>query len=483
MRKLCGAPLPFGFAPFSRSPLASGLLLLQSLIDLGAFGVGTVTLCVGVFLAFACERLCERQMEGQLAASDEPISMRAGSMARRGFATFADQCLSSLQNYVVLFMGLHALGTVALGEFALCYTTMPILLAVIRGLVMEPLTIRFATSPQVSRKRAGADATGLSIALGLFVFGVCSSGSLAIPNGRVRDLVFGFGVICPTMLLQDAWRFYLIASGRPARAAVNDGLCFVFTGALAVAFYQHVNGRPVVPILVWGAGTAIGAIAGIAQTRVVPRIFGALSWLRATSDLGPRLAVSRVAESATSQLGYYLVAVVASIDAVGELGAAIGLMAPVTTLVSSISIFAVPEAVRYRGQRQQASFVVLLSSGLFIVVIASAGVLYLLPHEVGHLLAGRSLVDARRLLLPVAIWTALSAAKQGPAVALRANGQMREVLNVAIVAGVFLMLGATGGGYADGSSGAAWGFALGALLGAIFAWSVYLRAKSRAGTL
>ena len=82
-----------------------------------------------------------------------PFSKASG---QRGAATLVDQAFSSLQNYLILIVALRSLSLVHLGQFSIVYTTMFVVIVVVRSLVFEPFTILLTTaSPERAVRQDG----------------------------------------------------------------------------------------------------------------------------------------------------------------------------------------------------------------------------------------------------------------------------------------------------------------------------------------
>ena len=318
---------------------------------------------------------------------------------------------------------LRSLDLVSFGEFSIAYTVMFVVVGVVRALVLESFTIRYTTATEDQRRQAGQDATGASLTAGLILGSFCVTGGLMAPTGSARVLLIAFGVALPIMFLQDAWRMILFASGRPWSAAINDGSC-LFSTAILVAITAEFFAKPSSGMLfaIWAAGTSVGGVVGIAQTRIRPLLTGGRRWMRQTKDLAFDLAGAAIASSGLAILSYSLIAVIVSIAAVGQLGASIAIMAPVTTFVTATVMFLLPEAARWQleGRRKIIASSAIMSIGLAVFVLVAAGLISILPNALTRLLAGDNWHIAKVLLLPVAVWIAASAARQAPASALRA---------------------------------------------------------------
>jgi O-antigen/teichoic acid export membrane protein len=399
---------------------------------------------------------------GSIRAISGIRSLRRIPGPRRAVAALTDQSLSSLQNYLVLITALRSFGLAQLGTFSLAYTAMPAVITIARGLILEPLTVRFTTADRSSRRNAGRHATGTALALGLLLSLLCIVSSIAIHEPSADRLVVAFGIAVPVMLLQDSWRMYLFATGRAWSAAVNDGLCLVTTGAIIGTVIAHGEVSPAVLILAWAGGTLAGAAFGALQAGFVPKVFSAARWLRVNGSLGLPFALSYLATMGVTVVAYGLIGLIVSISAVGLLGGAVAIMAPVTTMTAAVGLFLLPESARWKKESPQRLLggTAMVTVALPVIVLGCAGVLAILPPAITHILAGSHWRVAKTLLLPVSLWVAGSAARQPAACALRVLGKGGTILALSVITGLGIVVAALIGGIVAGASGAAWGFAV-----------------------
>jgi O-antigen/teichoic acid export membrane protein len=400
-------------------------------------------------------------------------------IGRRALAALSDQVISSLTNYVVLFAALRTLSVGDLGIFTFAYTSSLFLITVIRGLALEPLLIRFTVSDSASRGRATAAAAGASLLIGLFTLVLVLPFATLAHNG-IRSAFVGFAVSLPVLLLQDVWRHHLFAAKRPWAAAANDAACLLCTAVLTIAVL-HTMSHPSVGalLLCWGGGGTAGALLGMLQAHELPRLDRAWAWLRSNRDLGPALAGERSAESSAAQLSFMLVGVLASTVALGQLGAARAIMAPATTLTTSMAIFGVPEAARLRARPKALTrFAAGISAVTCLAVLGSTAVLLFGPEWIGETLAGKNWHVAKTLIVPVTIWTAAAGARRGPSVALRALERGRILLALSIVTGLIVLPATVVGCLLGGARGAAWAFAVVYIGSIAMYWVVYLSIQS-----
>jgi len=400
---------------------------------------------------------------------------RAGS---RAVATFVDEGLSSLQNFVVLFAALHYLSVSGIGAFTLAYTGALLIESVLKSLLLEPLTIRFSTAQRDVHRAAASGALGASLAFGL----ACSVLATVISaplNNSDGMLVLATGLAVPSLIVQEAWRVYFFTTANPWKAALNDGVCLGVTLLLVWFFVvRQDSASPSSLIFLLSAGTAIGILVGVVQARLCPSVRRAWPWARTHWYLGSRLAGGNTVGQGAGRVSLAIVGVISGSAALGQFAASRTLVTPATTMMTSAVTFAVPEAVRLigRGRRDHLTwFLVGLSAVLAGAVSVFGLALYLVPANVGAVIAGSNWDVAKSLLFPVVVWAAAVALRQGPRVGLRAFECPATILRLSIVTAVAIVTATAIGSIAAGAVGAAWAFALVHMATSVLWWSSYRR--------
>src|SRR4051794_25468069 len=138
----------------------------------------------------------------------------------------ADQGVSSLSNFAVNIYIARLLGAEQYGTFSIVFVTYAFALNACRGLVSDPLMIRFSHVEHPTWRRVTADSSGAAVAIGLAL-----GGCLLVAAGLLRGTL-GLGLLAlalslPGLLLQDSWRFAFFAAGRGFQAFLNDAIWLV----------------------------------------------------------------------------------------------------------------------------------------------------------------------------------------------------------------------------------------------------------------
>src|SRR5580765_3039256 len=211
----------------------------------------------------------------------------------------ADQAVSSITNFAVSLVVARSLGVVNFGIFGLAWVTYAVVLNISRGLVTDPLAVRFSGASEGAWRAAVAQTSGASLVVGLITGAASVAGGLLAGEPLGTGFI-ALGVVLPAVLLQDNWRFAFIAGGDNRKAFVND---LIWGLALIPAmFVASVHGTVGSYLLAWGASAAVAAGYGCVQARLLPRPAQSLTWLRSHRDLGPRYLVENVCVSGATQI-------------------------------------------------------------------------------------------------------------------------------------------------------------------------------------
>jgi O-antigen/teichoic acid export membrane protein len=146
-----------------------------------------------------------------------------------------------------------------------------------------------------------------------------------------------------------------------------------------------------------------------------------------------------------------------------------------------INMTLVPEAVRAlrRSGAYLRRFATLVSAVLIVVAVTWAALIVLADPLAGNLLVGADhWADARNLLGPILVFTMATVALSGPQMILRALANARLSLRAGIVSSVAGLAVPIALAFA-GTTPAAWGLALGAIIG-LAAWWAAARIGIRA---
>ena len=439
------------------------------------------------------------------------VSPAISAPAATGRATWSvlDQGLSSIASFIPFLLVLHTSTTTQVGAFGLAYFTFFLILTVIRGLALEPLVVRHRsrTTDQfrplaldterrgfdsgaggsallgpLHRRTAAAAAVGLAASASAVV-GFSMAAVFLIVGGTLAEAFVPLGLLLPALLVNDAWRQVFFASLRPRMAFAND----LFYVLLLVALYAVVGTlmelNLVMIVTVWGLAALGAALFGGIQARTVPDIGGARRWLRRHRDLGPANAIGYAVHRGVEQITMIAVGIIGGLATVGAMTGARALFAPMTTVQSGVSSWALPEAARRTEQGTSASIrrFSYAFAGTFAVLMLMAGAaLSVVPSGIGEQLFNETWRPGRQLLLPMTAFSAMNAADHALAISLRATEKANQLLRFRVTTGLVTITLATAGVMVSGAAGAVWGMTAGSALFVIAASAQLYRVQPRA---
>lgn len=382
-------------------------------------------------------------------------------LLRRAGWNVVDQVLSALTNAALAFVVARSVDAPAFGAFAVSFLVFSLFIGVARGLVGQPLGIRFSgATPQESRAAVAAG-TGTVLALTVPAGVALVAGGLLV-GGDLGAALWSLGAVLPALVLQDACRMAFFAQGRAALAAANDGLwAAVQFGAVAVLLSAGHDGVAEL-VIAWGGSAALCAVLGLAQLRVRPRPGAALRWVRDHRDVSGYLVAEYLLGAGAFHGGILGVGALVGVEDIGALRAAQVLIGPLGILASAISTFGLPEISKRRRLSSSTRWRVAAAAGALMLAASGAytAVLLLVPHDVGVDLLGDTWVGAQDVLLPVALGSTAAGAALGPAVVIYALGHTRATFRLMVLEAPLVLTLLLVGSRLDGARGAAWGLCI-----------------------
>lgn len=396
---------------------------------------------------------------------------------RRTVWSLGDQAVSSLTNVALTIMVARSVSADEFGTFSLLLGTYLVCVTVVRGLTSEPLLVRFSAAERTTLSRAVSQSSGATVVAALLL--ALALTAVVLATGLVPELpALIFLATLPGLLLQDHWRYVLLAAKQPQKAFAND-VAWALVQLLAVttlALTDHLTLGLLV--LAWGGAANVAALVGLLQVRVRPRMCRAAQWLREQGDLAGRYAAEGFAFQGATQATVFFVAAVAGLAAAGSLRAAQTMFGPLTVLALSVRLALVPEAVRAASRSlRRMTRLVLAAAALFATVTAAWSVaVLLLPDAAGKALLGSSWALAVPLLVYVAVDRLANALSIGPFLGVRGLADSRRSLRARVVVAALTVLGGMVGALVDGARGAAIGAAASSLISIVVWGYAFLRA-------
>ena len=404
--------------------------------------------------------------------------MRIPARARWGAG---DQVLSSVTNFAILVLVARSVGPIELGVFAIFTAGYSTVTYVNESLISEPFVVRHtAIAPGAWRARL-ADASACAILLGA----VCAAGLAvaALLAGGTLGALLALGAVCaPGLLLQDAIRFAFFAAGRQRSAFLNDLTWGVLqlTGFVAVAL-THTRSLVLVAATWAGAG-AIAGVLGLVQARVLPRMPGAVSWLREHDDLWRYILLERLSGQGAMYLSLVGIGAIAGLAAVAAVRAAQALFGPLYITINAARIVMLPSLVSASLERRR-RLVQATAMGFILIAAICAVIITFLPGRIGVALFGNTWPLVTPLLVFVAIGRVLGSSAEAWRLGLLSASSVRRSLGARLIVTAAVIGGTASGSALAGARGAVIGEAAALALGtAVFAYQFFRSRRGAAST-
>ena len=415
---------------------------------------------------------------------DPRVAPRRGpalSARRRSVVGLGDQAFSSLTNFALNVLVARSVDTAALGAYALAFAAYLLALNVARAVAVQPLVVRQSLTDQGDWADAAGSATGVATVTGLLGGLGCLITGFGIGGSSGLTFVV-LGLCLPGLLLQDAWRYAFVVSGRGHGALALDvlwaGLLFPALGTLIV------SGATTVPAIVaiWGITGGLAGVAAVAATRIRPQASRARRWWRLHRDLVPALLAGSLVELGGQTATTFAIGLVAGLATVGTLRAGQLVLSPLFVLFQGVTLVAPPEAARLlrASPLVMQRLLLFLGVGLAVVVLAGGAVAMSVPDELGQFVIRGNWDAARSVLLPLTIALAVQVSMAAAGMGLIVMAAPGRALRAGIIAaGAILVLevgGAAVGGPVTAASGLACAYGIG-LVAYVFEFRAELRSR------
>lgn len=381
-----------------------------------------------------------------------------------------DQVLSSGTNFALNALVATHETPINYGAFSLTFAVFVIALAIARSASIMPLMLRYASASRTEQKGqwplglALAGLVGVAFGIPLIVCGVFMAGAIHI-------YLIVMGVCLPSLLMQDSWRMLGFMCQAPQLAAAADGIMLLFQAALTAVALVFAESGPSL-LLSWGLGATLSALLLCISYRTWPRIHGLTRHIRDNLAHTRNLVGEQLAYAGVMNALPYVVLPSIGLIGVAALRAAQSVLGLVNVPLQGIAPMAQSYMLKVHDNfpgRVRPTVLGLSTVGA-LAITAYGALVFVTPGRWGAAIMG----DSWRLAAPLVIATTLYFLGNwiivGALIGLRARLETLASLRMRAVASAMMLVGAAGGGYISGVQGAAWGMAVGTLLGAALAW-------------
>jgi O-antigen/teichoic acid export membrane protein len=383
------------------------------------------------------------------------------------FWGLVDQGCSSATNFGLTVVAARLLGPEGVGTVYIGFTAYLVALGLQSALVRDPLVVASAAMASQERQRATRAATMASLALATGSAIVTAVVGLILPPGLGRGLVLFAPWMVPA-LLHDLFRTALFRDQRGAQGARNAvAWLAVMTAMLALVWNLRSDWAVMGS---WGLGAAIGAALGLTTTRAWPeRPAAAWRWWRERAwPLGRWLGGESVLVAANTQVTTLLLAGVLGVAELGGLRAAQSLFAFMTLAGPALAMAGLPAITRTLRESVAAARVLAMRLSVVALILVAT---YLVAvgsfrGEVVALIFGREFGSFADLVIPVGVMQLFAGGSIGFTIFLKACSEGRALFWMNVVHSACTFAFSVSLALYAGVQGAAWGFSLGAAVGA-----------------
>lgn len=390
----------------------------------------------------------------------------------------ADQVLSSATNFLLGLLVARTVDARDLGAFSVAYAAFTFSLGAVRATAGELLVIRHSALAAHEWRDGIKRAAGTALTAGI-VIGVGCLIAAAIVGRSFGAVLSIVGLSLPFLLVQDVWRFALLARGRGGAAFLNDAAWAVAMVA-AIALLKRSDVYSVVTFtLGWAGAGCFAAALGVLQLKIVPSgPIAALRWLRSHRDIAPRFLAEFAVSAGVSNLTFFAIGGIAGLGELGHLRAGEIVLGPLNVLFAGVGLVATAEGVRllHASPRRFVHGCRWLSLVLAGGVLAWGAMILLVPRSIGEFVLRANWDSGRSLVPPLLIAYVGYASSFGASIGLHCLAAATRSLRAKCIDGVLLFCLGLGGAYLAGATGVAWGFCVAWSLRSVNAWWQFSRA-------
>lgn len=343
---------------------------------------------------------------------------------RRVLLGTTDQALSSASNVLFILSLARTLSPKEFGFYALAYACLAAGLAVFRGAIGTPITLRAGEIEQVRIEASFGLGATLIVSIPASILIIALSALVDIP---VHPAFF-LGL--PILLIQDLGRISALSAGKVGIALLADGLWFTVSAGLISATWIGAAVPAGLGSGIWVTAGGLSAVLLLGNLGIQARFIGLREFFRV--GRGERIRFG--AEGSIAALGSLITAsaVTGLISPLANaaLRGAGTVVGPINVLLGALQVAVVPELRRRRISNLKDALPVTLPVISMIVLCAiGVGAFGLLaPTWMGQLLLGESWMLVAPILIVVSCEYLGQALLANATCILRARAQSRSLL-------------------------------------------------------
>jgi O-antigen/teichoic acid export membrane protein len=378
----------------------------------------------------------------------------------------------------------RSMGVSTFGAFSIAFGVYVIFQNLSRALTSEPLVIRYSQVESQKWSLGTGQAAGTAVIIGS-AGGIACLAAAWLLSGELAIALLGMGLVLPGVLLQDLWRYAFFASGRGSLALMSDLIWAILMFPAFLIILAGQDPSLLIVVAAWGVSATIAGVIASLVGGVFPSILGIRIWITNHRDLTKNFMGEMATTSIAGQVSLLGIGGVAGLSAVGAYRAAQVIFGPLRIVYQGLSLFGVPEGVRFlKESAGRLRRTALVTATLLALMSLFYGMfLILLPETWGLFLLKDAWAATEPLIVPFALGMTGLGITMAALIGLRALEAAKQSFQTRLVIAsgdlVATVLGATVGG----ALGAAWAGRTVAFLGSGLWWKVFLGQLRRRGKL
>jgi len=387
----------------------------------------------------------------------------------------ADQAVASGSNVLLALLVARSSSAKEFGAYSLAFAGYAIAVGFSRAIGANTFVLRYATASRDEQRSHYGDLTGV----GLGIAGTASVIMLVAAASRAEATSFFvyMAILMPGLVVQDDWRQAMFAA-RDSRAAFVCDLVWLCVEVPLFIAVPHVSDRPQSYLVAWGIGAWAATLVFAARFRALPSPSGGWRFARRNRSWLPGLLGEYLAATGGGLLLPYGIAAVLGLSAAGGLragqiifGIAATALMGLVPVVMAYCVRAYESGGIEAARRLGRTFLVLGCAWM----AAFAVVVHLIPGSAGTTLAGASWAAAHSIISPLGVVYVFQWASTVNLTVLRATRRVERTAVVRTIMTVLLLGASLTGAWAGNLTGAAWGMASAAVVGALLSTAVLRR--------
>lgn len=391
--------------------------------------------------------------------SDRGSARPRPRLGHRAVYSLLSQGLNTAQNLALAVLAARYSTAAEYGAWGIAFAVFVVSQNLTRSIVSTPQLI---DDPAISRHGGAGLGASLFISVPLAAAVACVGVLLPV---QLRELTWAIAVVLPVVLAHDALRYTAIRDVQDKRLVLLDGTWLVAQLALSATLAVAGFANATTLTLAWGGGAAIACVVYCLAFRVGVLPSAGLTLLKEQRRAGGLMAVETLLGSVPVNAVPAVVGATLGLTAAGHFRGAMTIIGGIGLFIAGMTPIMTQEAARrLRQEDRAAGLVVVWSAAIALLSLAYMLAFIVLPDGVGSALLGDAWLGTSGILVMFTIATVARGPFTAAPIILRSRRQFTAAIRLRLTTGWVQVVGPLVGAILGGLSGAAWGYAVAALV-------------------